>query len=268
MNKPFDLDPIRLFGDYMKVTGVPSLDFQGKETEPFFGKKLGVVHGSSWTTLWANYFGKWLLPGAKIINVGNEAIQLNFMRAHQNHQSCPPSINIDLTLRYAKDLYQLAEVDAILLSCSTMNRAYITVKEEMAKWGVPVVQIDEAMMEMAVTKGGKVCVVATHGPTVESTQSLLRETAQRMGKRVSYTGTTVEEAFHFLGEGDVHSHNEVIAQAIRKVVSQENIRTVILAQLSMSIFSFSYPDPKEAFGVEVLNSGETGFRKAGEVLKG
>jgi hypothetical protein len=35
----------------------------------------------------------------------------------------------------------------------------------------------------------------------------------------------------------------------------------------MSIFSFSYPDPEKEFGVKVLNSGETGFARVGEVLK-
>ena len=42
---------------------------------------------------------------------------------------------------------------------------------------------------------------------------------------------------------------------------------MVLAQLSMSVFSFSYPDPVKEFGIRVLNSGETGFKKAGEVLK-
>jgi len=42
---------------------------------------------------------------------------------------------------------------------------------------------------------------------------------------------------------------------------------VVLAQLSMSVFSFSHPNPIAEFGVKVLNSGETGFQRAGEVLQ-
>ncbi len=68
----------------------------------------------------------------------------------------------------------------------------------MKKHNVPVVQIDEAMMEKAVETGGKILIVATHGPTVKSTQALL------------------EEAFDLLGKGDIEGHNEVIARAIRE----------------------------------------------------
>jgi hypothetical protein len=35
----------------------------------------------------------------------------------------------------------------------------------------------------------------------------------------------------------------------------------------MSVFTFSYPDSEKAFGVKVLNSGETGFARVGEVMK-
>lgn len=78
---------------------------------------------------------------------------------------------------------------------------------------------------------------------------------------------TVEEAFDLLGEGKNDEHNEVIANAILEVQSKTEIDIVVLAQLSMSVFSFSYPDPEKEFGIKVLNSGETGFARAGEVLR-
>ena len=92
-----------------------------------------------------------------------------------------------------------------------MNRAASSVREAMAKHNVPVIQIDEAMMEQAVDHGGTILVVATHGPTVKSTQALLEETAAARGKAVTFAGSTVEEAFHLLGKGDIEAHNEVIA---------------------------------------------------------
>ena len=264
---PPPLDPIRLFGDYMKLTGVPTLAPTSGADPSLSGKRLGVVNGSSWTSLWSTYFGQKMLPGVKIINVGNEAVQLNFMTAHHQGLPCPPQINIDATERYARDLYNLYNVDAVLLTCSTMNRAFRQVSAAMQAVNVPVVQIDEAMMEEAVETQGRILVVATHGPTVTSTQSLLRETADRLGKSVEFSGATVEEAFERLGAGQIAEHNEVIAQAIRQAQAQESLDVVVLAQLSMSVFSFSYPDPVGTFGIPVLNSGETGFRRAGEVLR-
>jgi len=254
-----NIDPIRLFSDYMLITGTPTLNDEPGDIPKLKGRKLGVVNGSNWVSLWSTWFGKKILPGVKIINVGNEAVQLNFMEAHSKGEPCPPQINIDLFCNYAKDLYDLYKVDAILISCSTMNRAFKQVSEFMKPYGVPVVQIDEAMMEEAVTSEGKILVVATHGPTVKSTQELLLETANRLRKKVDFAGVTVEEAFNLLGQGKIVEHNEIIANAIRKVQESEEIDIVVLAQLSMAVFSFSYPDPLKEFGVKILNSGETGF---------
>lgn len=263
----FGVDPIELFGNYMKVTGVPALDFEAGSDPTLTGKKLGVVNGSSWISLWSTYFGRTILPGVKIINAGNEAVQLNFMQAHENGENCPPEINIKLFAQYAKDLFDLVKVDAILVSCSTMNRAFGQVTEKMKAYGVTVIQIDEAMMEEAVKTGGRILVIATHGPTVQSTQNLLQETAKRLNVSVDFVGATVEEAFHLLGEGRIADHNNIIASAIRASQKDNKIDIVVLAQLSMSVFLFSYPDTESAFGIPVLNSAETGFKKAGEVLR-
>jgi hypothetical protein len=181
-NQKDNIDLIRLFGDYMKLTGVPTLKPAQGPDLALSGKKLGVVHSAPWITLWASYFGQKILPGVKIINVANEGVQLNFMSAHQKGAACPPQINIDLMGQYSKDLCELYGVDAILLTCSTMNRAFRHVSAQLQPLGVPVVQIDEAMMEAAINHEGKILVIATHGPTVKSTQSLLQETAGRLGK--------------------------------------------------------------------------------------
>jgi len=259
-------DPVSLFSNYMALTGVPSLEFDKAENPLLQGKKLGVVNGSGWISLWSTYFGKKILPGVKIINVGNEGVQLNFMRAHRDRLKCPPQINIDLFCRYAEDLYRLYEVNAVMISCSTMNRAYRDVQFHMNKFDVPVIQIDEAMMEEAVNSNGRILVIATHGPSVKSTQQLLKETATRLKRNVEFDGATVEEAFNLLGEGKIEEHNRLIAETIATNLEKTKIDIVVLAQLSMSVFSFSFPEPLKTFGIPVLNSGETGFRRAGEVL--
>ena len=88
MFSKFDVDPIELFNMYMKVVGVPHIEDEPGGEPLLKGKKLGIVNGASWILLWTCYFGKTVLPGVKIINVGNEAVQLNFMRAHkQEHRS-------------------------------------------------------------------------------------------------------------------------------------------------------------------------------------
>ncbi|MFW6260706.1 MAG: aspartate/glutamate racemase family protein [Spirochaetota bacterium] len=272
------IDPAALFGAYMRVTGVPTLgdetarlgvaDGALAESDALRGRTLGIINGASWTSLWSTYFGRLILPGVKLVNVGNEGVQLNFMAAHERGDPVPPQINIDLFASYAKDLAELCEIDAVIITCSTMNRSADSVRKAVRDRAIPVVQIDEAMMEAALDHGGRPLVVATHGPTVKNTQALLRETAERAGREVSYAGATVEEAFELLGRGDIDGHNEVIAGAIREARRREPIDSVILAQLSMSVFTFTFPDPETEFGVPVFTSGEAGFRKVRSILEG
>ena len=271
------LDPLALFEAYMRVTGVPRLGERPAEAPPghpkLRGKRLGVVNGAAWTGLWASYFGGLYLPGVELITVGSDAVQLAFMRAHRDGRACPPPGNIRLFRQYAEQLVELAGVHAVLLTCSTMNRAYTEVRDALAPSGVPVVQIDEPMMEQAVRRGGRVLVVATHGPTVRSTRALLQETAERLGREASCAGVTVEKAFEKLGAGDVRAHNAIVADAVRGELRGGNgsgkreIRTVILAQLSMAVFALSHPRAEEEFGVPVLTSAETGFRRVRDVLE-
>ena len=202
----------------------------------------------------------------KFVNIGNDAIQLNFMQAHQEGKACPPKSNIYAFERYAHDLVKLAEVDAILISCSTMNRSYSIVQEAVRGFNVPVVSIDMPMMEKAVCHGGGILVIATHGPTVKSTQLLLEETAKKMKRNVSYTGITVEEAFGFLDKGLILEHNDCIARTIRKEKKKKDFQVVVLAQLSMSVFKLSYPDTEKEFGVKVLTSAEAGFERIKEIF--
>jgi aspartate/glutamate racemase len=260
-------EDIAIFSRYMKLTGVASLEDEPGADADLRGKKLGIVNGSQWIALWSYYFGRKALPGVKLIGIGCEAVQLNFMTAHKAGLPCPPQINIDMFVQHAEDLVRLYGVDAIIITCSTMNRAASSVREAMAKYNIPVIQIDEAMMEQAVDHGGTILVVATHGPTVKSTQALLQETAAARGKTVTFAGTTIEEAFHLLGNGDIEGHNEAIATAIRESIAREPIGIAVLAQLSMAVFKLSYPDPVKTFGIPVLTSGETGFERTREVLK-
>jgi len=261
------LDPFQLFSSYLAVTGIAHTGPEPEGEPALIGKRLGVLNGSSWITMWSNYFGKQYLPGVHLVNVGNEAVQINFMEAHARGEATPPQSNIDSFVRYARDLVELGHVDAILITCSTMNRSYPAVQQAMQAYGVPVIQIDRPMMESAVNTGGKILVVATHGPTVDSTQALLQETAQELQREVSFAGVTVHQAWGCLAQGDIEGHNAHLAQAIRdKLAAEPDIKSVVLAQLSMTVFLLSYPDSIESFGVPVFTSGQCGFELVKELL--
>jgi hypothetical protein len=259
-------EAIRLFSDYLRVTGVAHTGPEREGDPQLIGRRLGLLNGSSWITLWANFFGRTYLPGVQLINAGNDAVQINFMHAHQSGQAVPPRNNIETFTRYALDLVELAQVEAVLITCSTMNRAFLQIREALEPSGVPVFQIDRPMMERAIEYGGRVLVVATHGPTIENTHALLRETAAESGRTASYSGLNVEQAWHDLAAGDVEGHNLRLAEAIRQHQKTEQVDCVVLAQLSMTAFLLSYPDPVAEFGVPVFTSGQCGFEFIREFL--
>jgi hypothetical protein len=259
-------DAIRLFSDYLRVTGVAHTGSEPQGDPRLIGKRLGLLNGSSWITLWANYFGRKILPGVHLVNAGNEAVQINFMEAHSSGLASPPLANLAAFKRYAIDLVELGHVEAILITCSTMNRAYPEVREALSTYGIPVYQIDRPMMERAVNLGGRILVIATHGPTVESTQALLREVAGETGRTANMTGALVEEAWDCLAGGKVEEHNAVLAKTIRDHMQVEEIGCVVLAQLSMAVFMLSHPDPLKEFGIPVLTSGVCGFEAVRDAL--
>jgi Asp/Glu/hydantoin racemase len=259
-------DAIRLFSDYLRVTGVAHTGPEPYGDPRLLGKRLGLLNGSSWITLWANYFGRMYLPGVHLVNAGNEAVQINFMQAHSDGKQGLPSENISAFTRYAIDLAELGHVDAVLVTCSTMNRAYPQVSAVLQPYGIPVLQIDRPMMARAVEHGGRILVVATHGPTVDSTQALLREVAQETGHTVSMTGALVEPAWDCLASGAVEQHNAILADTIRERMKEDEIGCVVLAQLSMSVFLLSYPDPMKEFGIPVFTSGQCGFAAMRKIL--
>jgi len=260
------IDPAQLFSDYLRVTGIAHLGPEPSGAPGLVGKRLGLLNGSSWITLWSNYFGRLYLPGVHLVNAGNEAVQLNFMDAHQKGLPCPPQSNIEAFIRYARDMVELAQVDLVLITCSTMNRAYPQVADALRFYAVPVIQIDQPMMERAVDSGGEILVVATHGPTVNSTQALLQETASRLRRQVAFSGRTVEAAWNCLATGDVFGHNRALADAIHAHLDQRPAGCIVLAQLSMACLLFSYPDPLVEFGVPVYTSAQCGFEKVCELL--
>jgi len=252
-------DAIQLFSDYLKITGVAHTGPEKNGLPGLVGKRLGLINGSSWITLWSNFFGRQYLPGVHLINIGNEAVQINFMEAHQVGEPVPPPANIEAFVRYARDLHGLSSVDAILITCSTMNRSLPAIQQALADINIPIVAIDQPMMQQAVDHGGTTLVIATHGPTVKSTQALLSETAEETGKSIQFVGVTVEEAWHRLSAGDVSGHNQILSDVIRAHTKKGNISSVVLAQLSMSVLLLSYPDPLSEFGIPVFTSGQCGF---------
>jgi len=260
-------DATSFFSRYLEITGVVGQAPRAVGHSPLFGKRLGLLNGSSWVALWSNFFARLYLPGVQLLTAGNDAVQFSFMRAHEAGQDCLPPSNVERFARYAKDLVELGDVHAVLITCSTMSRSHAVVEDALKPYGTPVVQIDMPMMEEAVAHGGRILVVATHGPTVTSTSALLEEAASRLGRPIEKDGLLVEKAWSELVLGNVEGHNAALADAIKSTVRRHDYSCVVLAQLTMASLLFSFPQPSAEFGLPILNSAQCGFKRIRRVLE-
>jgi hypothetical protein len=98
----------------------------------------------------------------------------------------------------------------------------------------------------------------------------IRCSAKRDGCRIRQAaqllGLNIEAAWQDLAIGDVEGHNQRLAEGIRQHMKSEQIGCVVLAQLSMTAFLLSFPDPITEFGVPVFTSGQCGFEFVREFL--
>lgn len=130
--------------------------------------------------------------------------------------------------------YQQAEslgVDAILNQCSSVGEVADAIKPFIS---VPVVKVDEAMAEKAVSLGKKVAVVATVPTTVGPSVRLVEQKAKEMGKEIEIETHLVKDAMMILIEkGDVETHNKMVLGEVE--AAAESCDVVVLAQGSMTV---------------------------------
>ena len=256
-----DPEPFRLFGDYLRVTGVAHLGPEPAGAPELLGKRLGLLNGSSWITLWSNYFGRRYLPGVHLVNMGNEALQLNFMEAHAARAALPaggqhPGLR-PLRPRPGGVCPGAGRADHLLDDEPGLRRGG-------AGAGAP----------------GRSRWCRSIGPMMEQRRRAERQDAGHRHARADrrqHTGTVAGDGrgdgtgcgFHrsdgagSLGSAGRRRRGRPQPGARRRhsapAGDQEEIGCVVLAQLSMTVFLLSYPDPVAEFGIPVLTSGQCGF---------
>ena len=116
-----------------------------------------------------------------------------------------------------------------IVTCSSLSPCVNTVRE-MVK--IPVLKIDEPMVEYAVRTADKIGVVMTNPSTVKPSTMLIEEVSQRLGKKVDVTPRICEDAFLKLNSGDIQGHDDAVVKAIHELLNDVDL--VMLAQISIA----------------------------------
>jgi aspartate/glutamate racemase len=217
-------------------------------------RTLGIIHANNITIRAMQPFIEKYVPEVSVMHLVDDTIQRDNIAAGVG---VIPKRNYFKFAQYAHNLEE-AGVDLILLACSTFNFA-----AELARpmINVPIAQIDRPMMELAVSTGRKIGLLATLNTTVPSSERLLRIAAAEKGKEIEITTVLCEPAFAAISKGDAATHNAILLGEIERL--SKSVDCIAMAQLSMSALAPHLTNTR----VPVYNSGDTGFGRVREMLR-
>ncbi|GAA0579406.1 aspartate/glutamate racemase family protein [Paractinoplanes ferrugineus] len=161
----------------------------------------------------------------------------------------------ELAGRVDARLHELADrgADLIVCTCSTLGGYAET---RTGDTGVPVLRLDRPMAAAAVAAGERIGVVATSDSTFGPTGELLRETAERAGRRVTLVEAPVPGAWSLFLQGDLLAYAEKAATAARRIAPE--VEVIVLAQASLAPAAALLTD----LPIPVLSSPRAAVRQA------
>ncbi|MFZ5808339.1 MAG: aspartate/glutamate racemase family protein [Chloroflexota bacterium] len=98
--------------------------------------------------------------------------------------------------------------------------------------GIPVLKIDEPMVDQAIQLGRRIAVAATAPTTLKPTTELVYERAKAQGVTVEVEARLCEGAYKALFSGDTQTHDEIVRRNLRELMESHEV--IVLAQASMA----------------------------------
>ena len=115
-----------------------------------------------------------------------------------------------------------------VVSCSSLSPC---VNDVRTKVHIPVLKIDEPMMEYAVKNFNRIGLVMTNPTTEKPSRLLFEEVRQNLGRNVSLIPRLCPDAFKKQDQGDIHGHDTEVVETVKKLLIETDV--VLLAQISI-----------------------------------
>lgn len=148
--------------------------------------------------------------------------------------------------------------DGILYTCSAFGRA---ITEARRSFSVPALKPEEAMVEAALARGGRIVVLATFAPTLSSMEQEFRALAAQQGAAMPTLDLRhVEGAQAALKEGDAGRHDALIVEAADRAGTPDSL---LLAQFSMAHVAAAIAERR---GRQVMTSPAAAVKKLMSLL--
>jgi len=116
-----------------------------------------------------------------------------------------------------------------VVSCSSLSPCVNEVRDRL---NIPVLKVDEPMIEYAVRHADRIGLVMTNPTTEAPSQILFAEVTKRLGSRSRLFPELCPGAFAKLTGGDTEGHDTEVVEVIQSLL--EEVDLIMLAQISIA----------------------------------
>lgn len=220
------------------------------------GKKLVFLHTVPSLVEGFNRLAKELLPqGTEVVHIADEML----LKVVLANGGLTPFV-----YRRVMDHVAAAEeigASAVQFTCSSISPC---ADVSRALVSIPVLKVDEPMVEQAIKLGTKIGIAATAPTTLKPTSDLVQKCAELAGKPVSIDAVLCEGAYAALFSGDADTHDRIVRSTLIDMMARNDV--VVLAQASMARVLDAIPESERT--APVLASPRLAVEKAAQVLQG
>jgi Asp/Glu/hydantoin racemase len=149
--------------------------------------------------------------------------------------------------------------DAVMLTCSSVAPS-VDVARSMI--GIPILRVDEAMVDRAISRGTHIGVAATAPTTLGPTTELVQARSREVGRDTQVDAVLCEGAYDALFTGDLETHDRIVRDALKELMIRNDV--VLLAQASMARAADTIPADEQA--APILSSPRLAVERARDVL--
>jgi Asp/Glu/hydantoin racemase len=205
-------------------------------------KKVAYLHTvSSLVGLFNELSRELLPPGTEIFHIADELLLKTVM--------AQGGLSPFIYQRVAEDVVAAERAGATVVQC-TCSSISPCVEAVRPLAGIPVLKIDDPLIDKAISMGRRIGVAATAPTTLKPTTELVQAKAAARKLDVKVDALLCEGAFAALSSGDLATHDRLVSQALRALMTRNDV--VVLAQASMARVADALPAEEQK--VPILSS--------------
>ncbi len=216
-------------------------------------QKLAFIHTVTSLAGLFNELSKELLPEVELLHIADEML-LKVVLAQGG-------LSPFIFQRVSEHVVAAERAGATIIQC-TCSSISPCVDASRPFVSVPVLKIDEPMVNAALGIGSRIGVAATAPTTLKPTIDLVHARADAMGVSAQVESVLCEGAYDALFSGNAQKHDEIVTGVLRGLMTRSDV--IILAQASMARVAQAIPAEEQR--VPVLSSPRLAMEHVRELL--